>query len=537
MNEKNFTIALLSSFTARGITDALQIACQKIGINATMYLGGYNQHVQEIIDPKSSLYTVDPHLIILFLDTRAILGDYYFLPYSMADDDRRRWVEHKADELFSLVETIKRNSTAKILLHNFEVPPYSPLGILEHKRSFGFKESIEALNIKMREAFKNDSRVFVFDFDAFCATVGKRHVLDHKMYYLGDMKLHVRHIPDLVKEYLAYIKPMLSMTKKCIVLDLDNTLWGGVVGEDGIDGIKLGPTPEGRPYWELQKYFLSLLHRGIILAINSKNNLEDVIKVFDEHPSMVLRREHFAAMRVNWEDKIANMKSLAEELNIGLDSFVFFDDDKVNREFVHAALPEITVVELPDDSALYVKTLIELDVFHTLQLTEEDFTRGALYAQEQERKQFSQTATDLTEYLRGLAMEVTIEKASAMTIPRIAQLTQRTNQFNMTTRRYSEEEFRQFVENDRFVVLSLRVKDKFGDNGTVGVAIVEKENSMWRIDNFLLSCRVIGRGIENVLLAYIIEQAKRSGVKKLLGEFIVTKKMYQQKDFMKRMDL
>lgn len=531
MSEKNFNIAILSSFTARGIEDCLRNKCKAIGLHSSVYLGGYNQYVQEILDPKSALYASNPDLIIIFLDTRAMLGDYFFLPYTMSDDDRRRWVEHKAQELVSLVETVKHNVSAKVLLHNFEVPLHSPLGILEHKQPFGFKESIETLNAKLREAFKSDRQVFVFDFDAFCAKVGKQHVLDHKMYYLGDIKLHVRHLPDLCSEYISYIKPMLAITKKCIVLDLDNTLWGGIVGEDGIEGIKLGPTPEGRPFWEFQKYLLSLFGRGVILAINSKNNPEDALRVFREHPYDVLKEEHFAAMRINWEDKIANMKSLAQELNIGLDSFVFFDDDKMNREFVRAALPEVTVVDLPEDPALYVKTLMDLDVFHTFQLTEEDRERGKMYAQDRQRKVLSETATDLTEYLRGLQMVVTIERASPLTIPRIAQLTQKTNQFNMTTRRYSEEEIVRMTENARYLIVSLRAEDKFGDNGTVGVAIVEKGNPAWRIDDFLLSCRVIGRRIEETLLAYIAREARTNGAMRILGEFIPTKKNAPAKGF------
>lgn len=531
INEPAINIAILSSFTARGIEDCLRGQCKELGLNPSIYLGGYNQYVQEILGPASALYASNPQLIILFLDTRALLGDYFFLPYQMSDDDRRRWVEHKAQEIISLVETVKRNCRAKVLLHNFEIPLHSPLGILEHKQPFGFKESIEALNAKLRDAFKNDSQVFLFDFDAFCAKVGKQHVLDHKMYYLGDIKLHVRHLPDLCSEYMAYIKPMLHMTKKCIVLDLDNTLWGGIVGEDGMEGIKLGPTPEGRPFWEFQKSLLALLQRGVILAVNSKNNPEEVARVFAEHPYMVLKEEHFAVMRINWGDKVANMKSLAEEIGIGLDSLVFFDDDPVNRAMIQEFLPEVMVVDLPADPALYIKTVHELDAFHTLQLTKEDRERGKIYAQERQRKGFEQVATDLTEYLRGLGMRVTIEQASPITIPRIAQLTQKTNQFNMTTRRYSEEEIARLAVSPQYLVVSLRAQDKFGDNGTVGVAIAEKGNPAWRIDDFLLSCRVIGRRIEETLLAYIVQEAHKSGVASLTGEFMPTKKNAPAKGF------
>ncbi|MBI5134694.1 HAD-IIIC family phosphatase [Candidatus Uhrbacteria bacterium] len=533
-HEQAFTIAILSSFTARGVEEAVRLACQESGLPYRTYLGGYNQYGQEILDPQSRLYAFEPLLVILFLDTRSILGDYYFHPYVMSDSDRRQWAENKIQEISSLVEAIKRYSSATVLLHNFEVPVYSPLGILEHKQPFGFKESIELLNAKLRESFKDDFRVFLFDYDAFCANIGKRHILDSKMYYLGDIKLHTRHLPELARAYTAYIKPMLRQTKKCVVLDLDNTVWGGILGEDGIEGITVGPTPGGRPFWEFQKSLLALYHRGVILAVNSKNNFDEVAKVFSQHSYMVLREQHFAAMRINWEDKVANMRSLAKEIGIGLDSMVFIDDDPVNRTMMKEYLPEVMVVDLPNDPSLYVKTLQELDVFNVLQLTEEDWERGLMYVQQRQRKAFEVSATDITEYLLGLQITVVIELATTMTIPRIAQLTQKTNQFNMTTRRYSEDEIRRFSQDGAHLIVSIKASDKFGEHGTIGAAIVETGRKSWRIDTFLLSCRVIGRRIEEALLVYIIEQARTSGVRTIVGEFIPTKKNSPAKDFYKK---
>ncbi|MHC4455244.1 MAG: HAD-IIIC family phosphatase, partial [Planctomycetota bacterium] len=330
-----------------------------------------------------------------------------------------------------------------------------------------------------------------------------------------------------------YIKPMLSLTRKCIVLDLDNTLWGGVIGEDGLEGIRLGPTSEGRPFQEFQRYLLSLFNRGVILAINSKNNLNDVVNVFNEHPYMILKEEHFSAMQINWDDKISNMKSIVEELNIGMESLVFIDDDKLNREMIKDALPEVLVVDLPEDTSLYLKTLMEINDFNTLQITEEDKKKGEMYAAQKGRHEIKKTVTDITEYLKKLETVVTIEKANYFTIPRIAQLTQKTNQFNMTTRRYMEEDIKQFTTGSNFLVVSAKVEDKFGDNGITGVVIVEKNKGKWRIDTFLLSCRVLGRKVEETLLAYIIEQAKKEKIEVLIGEFIQTKKNTPAEGFYK----
>lgn len=532
-NKKFIKIALLSSFTVNGIKEVLFIKCHELGIDCDFYVGGYNQYSQEILDANSGLHKFKPDLAILFIDARSIFGNNYLLPYGMDDKQRKRFAEEKLQEIKSLVEKLKLNSKAKILLHNFEAPIFSPLGILENKQKFGFVESIEALNSELRGTFKNDKQVFVFDYDAFCSKIGKNNAIDYKMYHLGDMKLNLQYIPELCQEYMAYIKPLMSLAKKCIVLDLDNTLWGGIIGEDGLGGIKLGPAPEGRPFMEFQQYLLSLFNRGVILAINSKNNYDDAIEVFRKHPHMALKEDNFAAMQINWNDKIENMKALAEELNIGTDSFVFIDDDKANRQMIREAFPEINVVEMPEDYSLYLNTLMSLNDFNTLQITEEDKKRGNMYAQQRKRTKFQKSSTNLAEFLKSLNMVVTAEKANRFNIPRISQLTQKTNQFNMTTRRYMEEDIKKFSEDKNFLVFSVKVEDKFGDNGITGAAIVKKGKDAWNIGTFLLSCRIIGRKVEETLLAYIAREAKKAGAKRITADFIATKKNSAAKGFYK----
>ncbi|NQT45939.1 MAG: HAD-IIIC family phosphatase [Candidatus Omnitrophica bacterium] len=532
--EKNIKIAILSSFTINGIKETLFVKCWELGISPIFHVGEYNQYAQEILNKNSGLYKSDPDLIIIFIDIRTIMGEYYLLPYQISDEQRKDLLGEKLKEIQSLIQKIEENSSAKILIHNFELPSYSPLGIVESKQKFGFIESIETLNADLRNAFKNDSQVFIFDYNSFCSRIGKQNIIDYKMYYIADMKLNLQYVSELCNEYLSYIKPMLSLSKKCIVLDLDNVLWGGIVGEDGLEGIKLGPTPEGRPFLEFQRYLLSLFNRGVILAINSKNNLDDAVKVFREHPYELLKEEHFAAMQINWNDKISNMKAVAEEINIGLDSFVYFDDDKLNREMIENALPEVKVVDLPEDASIYLKTLMELNDFNSFYVSEEDKKRGQMYAGQRKRQKLSKRTIDITEYLAALDMVVTIEKANSFNIPRIAQLTQKTNQFNMTTKRYLEEDIKRFSENKDYLVSSIKVEDKFGDNGIVGAAIVKKGEERWIIDSFLLSCRVIGRRVEETMLAYILEEAKEEKEKTLIGEFIPTKKNIPAKGFYKR---
>lgn len=526
-------IAILSSFTINGIKETLFVKCCESGIFPRFYIGGYNQYSQEILNHNSGFNKFNPDLVIIFIDSRSILGELYLLPYKLSDEQRESWCDEKLKEIQLLIEKIKENSSTKILLHNFEIPLYSPLGFLENKQKFGFVESIEMLNFRLKDMFKNDAQVFIFNYEAFCSKIGKQNIINYKMYYLGDMKLDFQYIPALCDEYLSYVKSLMFLTKKCIVLDLDNTLWGGVIGEDGLEGIKLDSTPEGRPFLEFQQYLLSLFNRGVILAINSQNNLDDALKVFREHPYMILKEEHFAAMQINWDDKISNMKAIAKEINIGLDSLVFIDDNKLNREMVKKALPKVLVVDLPEDPSLYLKTLMEINDFNTLQITEEDKKKGQMYARQRKRRNFQKVAVDITEYLKGLELVVTIEKVNPFNIPRISQLTQKTNQFNMTTRRYLEKDIKQFARNYNFLVVPVKIEDKFGDNGITGVAIVKKEPDKWRIDTFLLSCRVIGRKFEEVLLAYILQEAKKAEANSIIGEFISTEKNVPAKEFYK----
>lgn len=532
MNEKSMNIAVVSSSTINGIKETLRVQCGEFDLLAKLYIGGYNQYAQEILNPRSGLYGFNPDLVIIFVDTRAIAGDLFFVPYEISNDDRRVWIDEKVDELCTLARTVSERSSAKVILHNFEEPTYSPLGLVENKQELGFIESIELINRVLRDRFKKNNQIFVFDYNAFCSQIGKQNVLDYKMYYLGDIKVNPKYIPHLCREYTGYIRALAGLRKKCIVLDLDNTLWGGVVGEDGLEGIRLGPTPEGRPFLEFQKYLLSLFKRGIILGVNSKNNPDEALEVIRAHPYMILKESHFAAMRMNWDDKVANMKALAEEINIGIDSFVFVDDDHVNREMIREFLPEVTVVEMPEDPALYCKTLMDLKCFDSMNITEEDRKKGRMYAEEKKRRRVAQSTTDLTDYLRQLGITVFIEEAKPLTIPRISQLTQKTNQFNMTTRRYNEEAVKQFAVSDKYRVISIHVSDKFGDNGLTGVVIAKKrDKGVWHIDTFLLSCRIIGRRIEETLLAYIVREAKKEGAHLLHGEFIPSKKNKPAEDF------
>lgn len=522
--DKRLRIAILGSFTLNGLAEVIQVKCSDIKIGCTTYVSNYNQYNQDILNESSELYKFSPNTTFLILDTQSILGDLYFFPYSINATQRKNHVEEKLNELKNLINTFIKRSNSKLIISNFVIPTYSPYGIYDSKMDYGIKEMISDLNFKLNDFIKNQNSVYCYDLNSFVTRYGQNNSFDYHKYFFGDIKIAFDYVSYLAHDLISYVKAILGVNKKCIVLDLDNTLWGGVVGEDGFEGIKLGPTPPGNTYVEFQKRLLALHQRGIILAINSKNNQQDALDVIRKHPYMILREEHFACMKINWNDKLANMKEIVNELNIGFDSLVFIDDDPVNRELIHTSLPQILTLDIGNDPVDFVPILLNMNDFDSLQITDDDVKRGKMYLEEKNRKTLLSSASNLDDFLKQLDMKIEIKNADEFSIPRISQLTLKTNQFNLTTKRYQEEDIRKFANDKKMIVEYTQVKDKFGDNGITGVSIVKKEDSEWMIDTFLMSCRIMGRKIEDGILSSILQRAKDEGVKKVKALFIPTSK-------------
>ena len=523
--DKKLKIAILNSFTINGLEESLRVRCADEKIQSISYVGGYNQYVQEILDEKSDLYSFEPEITFLILDIRSIFGENYFFSYDISAQKRKEFVKNKTNELTDLVRLFMKKSNSKVVITNLSVPTYTSFGILETKYEYGFHEMICDFNSILSSNLRNESGMYVYDFDQFVKKYGERNVFDYRKYFFGDIKISLDHIPILAYDLMGYIKPMTGKNRKCIVLDLDNTLWGGIVGEDGFDGISLGPTYPGNPFVEFQRLLLALWKRGIILAINSRNNSDDALQVIREHPYMILKEEHFACIRINWNDKATNLKEIGKELNIGLNSIVYFDNDPVNRELIRSTLPEVLTVDFPNDPSLYPQSLTELNDFNVLQITEEDFKRGQMYNQQKSRTELENNVSNLDDFLKRLEIKVTVKNANDFSIPRISQLTLKTNQFNLTTKRYQEEDIRKFADSSNKIVGCAQVEDKFGDNGITSVFIINKDNSLeWSIDTFLLSCRVMGRKVEDAILSKILQKAKNDGVQRVIGNYIPTKK-------------
>ena len=533
-HDKNIKVGLLSSFTINGLAETIKVKCDQIKVNCSTYVGGYNQYNQEILDSNSELYRFNPDITFLIIDSKDIFKDFYYFFYEKSPNERRKFVETRLEEIISLVKTFIKKSNNKLVISNLPIATYSPLGIFETKE-YGISQMIMDFNNGLTSRLKNESSAYIFDFMAFTSKFGEINISKPHNNFVGDIKISFDYIPHLAEAFIGYIKPILSLNRKCIVLDLDNTLWGGIVGEDGFDNIKLSPEPPGNIFIEFQKYLLALQQRGIILTINSKNNPADAIKVIREHPNMILREEHFAAIKINWNNKVQNMKEIAEEINIGLDSMVFLDDDPVNREIMKNALPQVLTVELPQDPAFYISIIQNMNDFNVLKMTDEDKKRGKMYLEQKRRNELESEVTNLEEFLDRLEIKVTIKKADSSSIPRISQLTLKTNQFNLTTKRYTEEKIQDFAKDPKIIMGYAQVEDKFGDHGITGVFIIKHTKPKeWYLDTLLLSCRVIGREVEYVMMSFIITEAKKSGISNILAEFIPTEKNIPIKDFLKQ---
>ena len=522
--DKKLKVAILSSFTLNGLDETIHVKCSQLGIKYQSFVAGYNQYNQELLEPSSDYYKFSPDITFLILDIRNLLGENFYNFNNISVEDRKSLTQEKIKELKNIIKNFENNSNSKLVITNFNIPYYSSNGILELKSEFGFHEMIEEINNSLRNISKTHNSIYIYNFTRFISKFGEKNIFDYRQFYLGDIQISLNFIPYFADELMSYVKPMCGLNKKCIILDLDNTLWGGIIGEDGFDGIELGHTPNGKAFVEFQKELLSLWEQGVILVINSKNNFDEAMKVIKEHPNMILREKNFASIQINWNDKAENLKHIVNEINIGLNSIVFCDDDKLNQERIKQEFPEVLTLELSDDPSQFVPILKDLNDFNVLQRTTEDKKRGEMYSQQRERNSLERSISNLDDFLQELNITVVIKKSNEFLIPRISQLTLKTNQFNLTTRRYQEEEIRTKSNDTNFSIGCAQVLDKFGDNGITGVYIVKKDENVWFIDTFLLSCRIMGRGVENAILSQILKDAKTNGVKQIKAEFIPTQK-------------
>lgn len=527
-------IAFLTSFTIEPLIPFFEAECYKLKLVPEIYVAGYNQYQQQILNYESELYKFNPEILILAVRQQELCPKLVDSFLELSSEEINNEISNVLNTFQSLLDTFRKNSNARVIVHNFDIPAFPAVGILDYQYEMGQENTFRKINERLVEILKKHRDIYLFDYNRLTSLVGKLNWHDERLWFLAKAPISGKNLIYLAKEYMRFIKPMKGLNRKCLVLDLDNTLWGGILEEDGIEGIKLGFNFPGNIFLNFQKEILKLYSKGIILAINSRNIQEDVIGVLERHPYMLLRKKHFSAMRINSQSKDQNMKELADELNIGLDSLVFFDDNPIERELIKQSLPEVLTVDVPEDPSLFSDTLKSLSDFEILNFCEEDKRKGQLYQTQIARKELMQKSKSIEDFYRSLKMKVDIRLADKFAIPRLSQMTQKTNQFNLTTKRYSENEISSFYNSKDSRVYYLRLIDKFSDNGIVSLIIIKINGTIWEIDTFLMSCRVLQRTIEDAFMAFIFDEAKKNNVKYLIGRYILTKKNCLVKNLYKK---
>jgi FkbH-like protein len=526
-----FRLAILRSFTVEPIVHLLRAEALAYGIDLEIHVGDFNTYVQDILDEKSSLYRFAPNAVVLAVRADEAAPELWNGFADLSPEAAQQAADRALRGYEQRVRTFRQHSQAALIVHSLERPAFPSMGILDDQSESGQSGLIRQINRELRRIAFNTRGVYVLDYDALVTRHGSRHWHDERKWQMARLPISASHLLDMAREWMRFIVPLSGRIAKVLVVDLDNTLWSGVIGEDGMAGIKVSAEYPGAAYQALQRALLDLSRKGILLAVCSKNNLEDALEAIDQHPGMLLRSRHFSATRINWTDKAQNLREIAQELNVGIDSLAFLDDNPFEREQVRASLPEVTVLDLPQNPLEYAATVRNCAVFERLALSAEDQQRTEMYAAEKQRSGAEQNFQSKEDFFRYLEQEAELEPVSELNLARIAQLTQKTNQFNLTTRRYTETQIAEMAKQPAWHIFSIRVRDRFGDHGLVGVAITHDDGDRCEVDTFLLSCRVIGRTVETALLAHLAESAAQRGCKQLFGWFLPTKKNAPARDF------
>jgi FkbH-like protein len=526
-----FKLAILRSFTVEPIVPLLRAEAFAYGIDLEVHVGDFNTYVQDIVDSQSSLYRFAPNAVVLAVRTDQAAPELWRDFSDLSPEAAQQAAARVIQGYEQWIGAFRKQSQAALIVHSLEHPAIPSLGVLDAQSEAGQSGLIRQINRELRRIAAGFRGVYTLDYDALVASHGREHWHDERKWLMARLPIAAGYLLQMAREWMRFIVPLSGRTAKVLVTDLDNTLWGGVIGEDGMAGIQAGAEYPGAAYQALQRVLLDLSRKGILLAVCSKNNLDDAMEALEKHPGMLVRAKHFAAMRINWTDKAQNLREIAQELNVGIDALAFIDDNAFEREQVRAALPEVTVIDLPKNPLEYATAVRNCAVFERLTLSAEDQQRTEMYVAQKERAGAEQTFQSKEDFFRFLDQEAELEPVSELTLARVAQLTQKTNQFNLTTRRYTEPQVAEMAKKPEWNIVSIKVRDRFGDHGLVGVAITHDSGEECVVDVFLLSCRVIGRTVETALLAHLAQSAAQRGRKRLAGWFLPTKKNAPARDF------
>lgn len=519
------TVAILSSFTADLLRPYLVVEGYNVGLPLKPWFGPFGQFEQILLNDHSALWSESPDMIWIMLrieDIEPYLLDKFA---ELGPEVTHNHLRTIRERVVALAKTAREKSRLPLLIANFHLPGRYLGNPFDASDPNGLVHQLAEENRMLASEFAQVSDVHLFDYAGLVAEQGGTHWADPKLWYMARMGISANNQVVMAKNMVRLMAAVLRPPAKCLVVDLDNTLWGGVLGDDGPEAIKIGDDYPGNIFKDLQAALLGYYHKGFLLAIASKNEEELVRKTLDGHPEMLLRTEHFADIKANWRPKHDNLREIAKTLNIGVDSLVYIDDNPVERAQVCAELPEVCVVDLPADPIGYLSVIRATMALDRPRLLQEDRQRAFMYRNELERRQLKKSITTLEDFLISLEMSTRMGRCGPTTIDRIHQLILKTNQLNLTSRRYSLDEIKFFMDSPEHEVVWMRLTDRYGDMGLICVGIVSKVDvHLSEIDTFLMSCRVMDRKVEIAFLSYLARVAAEHGAKRLRGVYRKTAK-------------
>ena len=526
-NLKMLKLAVLGDSATQFLIQALRGTGYESAFNLQIWEADFNQIERQVFDENSELYHFNPDLVIIFHSTHKLLSKYNKLKPELYTT----FAETQITQIDSIYETLSGRLKAKIIYYNFPEINDAVFGSFANKTAYSFLYQLRKLNYRLMELAAGYPGFYICDISSIQNQVGKPGIFQTSVYINTEMVLSLEALPAVAEKTVSIIAAMYGTFKKCLIVDLDNTMWGGIIGDDGLENIQIGSLGIGKAFTEFQYWIKKLKNRGIIIAVCSKNTESVAREPFEKHPDMVLRLDDIAVFVANWENKADNIRLIKNILNIGFDSMVFLDDNPFERNIVRENIPDITVPELPEDPADYLEFLYNLNLFETASFSNEDGERTKQYQVEAKRNVLEKSFTNEDDFLKSLNMISIVTPFNKFNIPRVAQLSQRSNQFNLRTVRYTEADIELCAVADDIFSFSFTLEDKFGDNGLICVIILKKENiDTLFIDTWLMSCRVLKRGMEHFVLNTIVAFAKERGYQYLKGEYLSTAKNEMVKD-------
>ena len=517
------SVHVLRNFTLEPMEPLLKIAAYRHGTHLSVSYSGYDPLAT--LDADSAFHA-GPDAVVVALRLEEFAPSLARNLLDTPPDAVLELANGVIETVVSFVNRVRATTGASIFVHNFETPIAPIAGLADSQDPRGQANLVRRMNVSLAEALVSVDGAYVLDIDGIFSSLGRHNCYDAGGERLSSAPYSRAGLSELADAYVRHLRALRGPEVKCIVVDCDQTLWGGIVGEDGSEGLSMGSDPRGRTYREFQGQLLTLRNRGLILAICSKNNAADVLDVLRTHPDCLVREGDFAAMRINWDEKDANIVSIAKELNLDPAQMLFVDDNPVECDRVQSSLPATRVLQWTPDGD-FVRRFAQQPIFDSLVVTDEDRQRTELYRNEAQRRAAREESISAGDYLRSLKMVATVGRPSADHVGRLAQLTQRTNQFNLTTRRYDAAALHQLARDPDVVMVYLELSDRFGPSGIVGCGIVRRRDESAAIDTLLVSCRVIGRGVEAIMVNRMALLAREMGAAELIGEYIPTQKNAQ----------